>query len=82
MTLNVHLIAPKAVSTFSKMPTLIVGHEYLLMVSHFTDTQSGYTLILKVAGVNGQHCQPDHTKSKKRLWCLRWNTDRGKINKP
>ncbi|MBI3718776.1 MAG: gliding motility-associated C-terminal domain-containing protein [Sphingobacteriales bacterium] len=30
--------------TFSKMPTLIVGHTYLLMVSHFTDSQSGYTL--------------------------------------
>jgi gliding motility-associated-like protein len=30
--------------TFAKMPTLIVGHEYLLMISHFTDGQSGYTL--------------------------------------
>lgn len=30
--------------TFSKMPTLIVGHEYLLLISHFTDGQSGYTL--------------------------------------
>lgn len=30
--------------TFAKMPTLIVGHEYILMVSHFTDTQSGYSL--------------------------------------
>jgi gliding motility-associated-like protein len=26
------------------MPTLIKGHVYLLMVSHFTDTQSGYSL--------------------------------------
>jgi hypothetical protein len=26
------------------MPTLIAGHEYLLMVSHFTDGQSGYDL--------------------------------------
>jgi gliding motility-associated-like protein len=26
------------------MPTLVVGHTYLLMVSHFTDTQSGYSL--------------------------------------
>jgi gliding motility-associated-like protein len=32
------------VSTFSTMPTLIVGHEYILLVSHFSDTQSGYTL--------------------------------------
>jgi gliding motility-associated-like protein len=30
--------------TFAKMPNLIVGHEYILLVSHFTDGQSGYTL--------------------------------------
>lgn len=30
--------------TFASMPNIIVGHEYLLMVSHFTDGQSGYTL--------------------------------------
>ncbi|MBL0273676.1 MAG: gliding motility-associated C-terminal domain-containing protein [Chitinophagaceae bacterium] len=30
--------------TFAQMPMLIAGHEYLLMVSHFTDTQSGYSL--------------------------------------
>jgi gliding motility-associated-like protein len=29
---------------FSKMPTLIEGHEYLLLLSHFTPTQSGYDL--------------------------------------
>ena len=32
------------VTTFSSMPVLIKGHDYLLLVSHFTDTQSGYTL--------------------------------------
>lgn len=31
-------------STFSAMPNLIAGHEYLLMISHFTDGQSGYDL--------------------------------------
>ncbi len=31
-------------STFAAMPTLILGHEYLLMISHFTDGQSGYDL--------------------------------------
>ena len=31
-------------STFSKMPNLIQGHEYLLMISHFTAGQSGYDL--------------------------------------
>ncbi|MDP4260882.1 MAG: gliding motility-associated C-terminal domain-containing protein [Bacteroidota bacterium] len=29
---------------FAQMPTLIQGHEYLLMVSHFTAGQSGYNL--------------------------------------
>jgi gliding motility-associated-like protein len=33
--------------TFAKMPNIIAGHEYLLMVSHFTDGQSGYTLEFK-----------------------------------
>lgn len=33
-----------SVSTFSAMPTLIQGHDYILMISHFTDTQSGYEL--------------------------------------
>lgn len=31
-------------NTFSKMPTLTAGRQYILMVSHFTDTQSGYSL--------------------------------------
>ena len=30
--------------TFAAMPTLIAGHEYILMISHFTDGQSGYDL--------------------------------------
>ena len=30
--------------TFAAMPTLVVGHEYILLVSHFTDSQSGYSL--------------------------------------
>jgi gliding motility-associated-like protein len=29
---------------FSKMPSLIFGHNYLLLVSHFTQSQSGYKL--------------------------------------
>lgn len=36
------------VSTYSKMPDIIEGHTYLLMVSHFDDfTQSGFTLSFK-----------------------------------
>lgn len=30
--------------TFAQMPNLIAGHEYILMISHFTDDQSGYDL--------------------------------------
>lgn len=30
--------------TFAAMPNIIQGREYLLLVSHFTNTQSGYTL--------------------------------------
>ena len=33
------------ISTFSTMPTIFAGHEYLLLISHFDGaTQSGYTL--------------------------------------
>lgn len=31
-------------NSFSKMPQLIKGHTYLLLVSHYTDSQSGYNL--------------------------------------
>lgn len=31
-------------NSFSTMPNLIAGHTYLLLVSHFTDSQSGYGL--------------------------------------
>ena len=30
--------------TFAAMPSLIAGHQYLLMISHYTDGQSGYDL--------------------------------------
>ncbi|HEX2682838.1 MAG TPA: PKD domain-containing protein, partial [Ferruginibacter sp.] len=32
---------------FSKMPTVQAGHDYLLLISHFTNSQSGYTLEFK-----------------------------------
>ncbi|MDQ2720047.1 MAG: gliding motility-associated C-terminal domain-containing protein [Bacteroidota bacterium] len=31
-------------SRFSSMPNLVGGHQYILLVSHFTDSQSGYSL--------------------------------------
>jgi gliding motility-associated-like protein len=36
---------PDDAPTFSAMPILIQGHKYLLLVSHYTQTQSGYTLM-------------------------------------
>ncbi len=36
--------AAGGVSPFSKPPNLIKGHTYLLLVSHYTNTQSGYSL--------------------------------------
>ncbi|RYG27591.1 MAG: PKD domain-containing protein, partial [Chitinophagaceae bacterium] len=36
--------AGTAFPTFSSMPTLIAGHEYLLMVSNFSASQKGYQL--------------------------------------
>ena len=32
------------VNTYSLMPTLIQGHNYILLISHFTDTPNGYQL--------------------------------------
>lgn len=31
-------------NSFSKMPNLVAGHTYLLLISHFTNSQSGYKL--------------------------------------
>ena len=30
--------------SFARMPNLVLGHDYILLISHFTDTQSGYSL--------------------------------------
>ena len=30
--------------TFAAMPGLVAGHDYLLLISHYTDSQSGYSL--------------------------------------
>lgn len=31
-------------NSFSQMPALIAGHNYILLISHFTNSQSGYSL--------------------------------------
>ena len=35
---------PDNLPTFAQMPTIFVGHHYILLISHYTDTQSGYSL--------------------------------------
>lgn len=35
---------PDSVTTFSSMPLLIASHHYLLFISHYNQTQSGYSL--------------------------------------
>lgn len=37
-------------NTFSSMATVYAGHEYLLLVSHFTNSQSGYSLTFSGGG--------------------------------
>jgi len=42
------------VSTYSTLPTIIAGHDYILLVSHFDGaTQSGYDLSFPVGGNSG-----------------------------
>ncbi len=35
---------------FAKSPTLIAGHDYVMLISHFTNSQSGYTLEFTAGG--------------------------------
>ena len=35
------------VPLFTAMPNIIAGHNYLLLISHFTDTQAGYSLLFQ-----------------------------------
>jgi len=53
---------------FSAMPTLIAGHEYLLLVSHFTNSQSGYQ-ILFTGGTAGITDPVDPLLQNARISC-------------
>lgn len=44
---NLFECAGNGVPLWSKMPALVAGRNYLLLVSHFSDSQSGYTLEFK-----------------------------------
>ena len=51
------------VPLFSSMPTLIIGHNYLLLVSHFSDSQSGYSLSFGGGGAVITDTAAPHLKS-------------------
>ncbi|MEP7165130.1 MAG: gliding motility-associated C-terminal domain-containing protein [Ferruginibacter sp.] len=49
------------VPQFSQMPTLMTGHNYVLLVSHFTDSQVGYSLSFGGGTANITDPVPPHT---------------------
>lgn len=49
------------VSTFSAMPSLVKGHTYLLMVSHYSDSPNGYGLSFNTPGSGGTAVITDTT---------------------
>jgi len=53
--------------TFAAMPTLIAGHEYLLLVSHYTDTQSGYGLSFAGGTANITDPKEPHMQSSRAI---------------
>lgn len=58
---------------FSKMPDLVVGHEYLLMISHHDNTSSGFQMII----TGGTASITDHVTP--RLLSARLSCDGTKI---
>ena len=63
-TSNIQCASAEAdgISAFSHTPSLIQGHDYLLMISHFTkDNQSGYSIDFKADGVIGTSSITDPT---------------------
>lgn len=65
---------------FSAMPDLIAGHQYLLLISHFTDSQSGYTLSFK--GGSGDITDPKIPAMSAVTAVCTGNELRVKLNKP
>jgi gliding motility-associated-like protein len=53
------------VNTYCSMPTLIAGHNYLLLVSHFTDTPNGYTLTFGGGSASITDPRQPHMESSK-----------------
>ena len=51
--------------SFAAMPQLIQGHEYILLISHFTDSQSGYSLSFGGGSANITDPTEPHLKSSR-----------------
>lgn len=51
------------VPQYSKPPILVKGHQYLLLVSHFTDSQAGYKLMFKGGTASITDTTPPHVKA-------------------
>ena len=60
---DVQLCAGFGVPLFTSMPFLQAGHTYLLMVSHFTDSQSGYSLSFGVGTAVITDSLPPHLQT-------------------
>lgn len=55
------------VSLMNAMPTLIAGHTYLLLVSHFTDTPNGYSLSFSGGTANITDPKEPHMESSRAI---------------
>jgi len=64
---------------YSAMPTLVAGHEYLLLVSHFTNSQSGYALTF--TGGTADITDPEKPAAERAYGSCKGNEVYVKLNK-
>ena len=55
------------VNTYSRMPTLITGRNYILLISHFTDTPNGYSLSFGGGTANITDPKEPHLESARAI---------------
>jgi gliding motility-associated-like protein len=55
------------VNTFSSMPVLIQGHNYILLISHFSNTPNGYTLSFGGGSANITDPKEPHLQSSRAI---------------
>ena len=46
--------------SFARMPVILVGHNYILLISHYTSSQSGYSLTFGGTGVTSSITDPNN----------------------